>query len=85
MDSFNLRKALIKKWTISRCKNSYLAARYRRLVTQRGRKRAIVAIGHKPLLIACTLLQRGSSLLPVAGLRNIQAVQCGMPANGAIA
>lgn len=46
-------------WAVSRCKNSYLAARYRRLVTRRGKKRAIVAIGHKLLLIAYTLLQRG--------------------------
>ena len=48
-------------WAVSRCKNSYLAARYRRLVTRRGKKRAIVAIGHKLLLIAYTLLQRGGS------------------------
>jgi transposase len=45
-------------WAVSRCKDSYLAARYRRLVTRRGKKRAIVAIGHKLLVIAYTLLAR---------------------------
>jgi hypothetical protein len=48
-------------WAVSRCKDGYLATRYRRLVTRRGKNRAIVAAGHKLLLIACTLLQRGCS------------------------
>ena len=46
-------------WAVSRSKNSYLAARYRRFAARRGKKRAIVAIGHKLLVIAYTLLQRG--------------------------
>ena len=54
-------------WAVSRSKDSYLAARYRRLVTRRGKKRAIVAIGHKLLLIAYTLLQRGCSYRDLGG------------------
>lgn len=33
----------------SRTKHTYLAARYRRLVTRRGKKRALVAVGHSIL------------------------------------
>ena len=33
----------------SRTKNTYLQARYRRLVTRRGKKRALVAVGHSIL------------------------------------
>jgi transposase len=54
-------------WAVSRCKDSYLAARYRRLVTRRGKKRAIVAIGHKLLLIAYALLQRGGTYQDLGG------------------
>ena len=54
-------------WAVSRCKDSYLAARYRRLVTRRGKKRAIVAIGHKLLLIAYALLQRGCTYQDLGG------------------
>ena len=54
-------------WAVSRSKGSYLAARYRRLATRRGKKRAIVAIGHKLLVIAYTLLQRGCSYRDLGG------------------
>ena len=54
-------------WAVSRRKDSYLAARYRRLATRRGKKRAIVAIGHKLLLIAYTLLQRGCPYRDLGG------------------
>lgn len=46
-------------WAVSRTKNNYLAARYRRLVARRGKKRAIVAIGHKLLVIAHHMLKHG--------------------------
>jgi hypothetical protein len=39
-------------------KESYLAAFYHRLVGRRGKKRAIVAVAHKLLTIAYTLLQK---------------------------
>jgi transposase len=54
-------------WAVSRSKDSYLAARYRRLVTRRGKKRAIVAIGHKLLLIAYTLLKRDCAYHDLGG------------------
>jgi transposase len=41
-----------------RAKNTYLGAQYRRLVTRRGRKKAVVAVGHSILVIAYHLLQR---------------------------
>jgi transposase len=41
-------------------KESYLAAFYRRIVVRRGKKRAIVAVAHKLLVIAYTLLRTGT-------------------------
>jgi transposase len=42
----------------SRTKDKYLSAQYRRLVTRRGKKRALVAVGHSILVIAYHLLVR---------------------------
>jgi transposase len=42
----------------SRTRNSYLAARYRRLAARRGRQRAAVAVGHPIPAIAHALLNR---------------------------
>ena len=39
-------------WAGSRTKNTYLKAKYRSLVGRRGKKRALVAVGHK-ILIMC--------------------------------
>jgi len=39
-------------WAASKTKDTYLNARYRRLVTRRGKKRACVAVGHTILIIA---------------------------------
>ena len=39
-------------------KDSYLAAFYRRLVVRRGVKKALVAVAHKLLTIAYTLLRK---------------------------
>ena len=41
-------------------KGTYLGAQYRRLATRRGKKRAIVAVGHTILVIAYDLLTRGT-------------------------
>ena len=54
-------------WAVSRTHNTYLAARYRRLVARRGKKRAIVAIAHKLLLFAYTLLQRSCEYRDLGG------------------
>ena len=39
-------------------KNKYLSAQYRRVAARRGRKRAIVAVGHSILTISYYLLTR---------------------------
>jgi transposase len=45
-----LKRTLIQAaWAATRTKDSYLAAQYRRLAGRRGRKRAIVAVGHSIL------------------------------------
>lgn len=45
-------------WAASRTKNSYLSALYHRLAARRGKRRAIVAVGHTLLVIAYHLLER---------------------------
>lgn len=37
-------------WAASRTKDTYLSAKYKRLVGRRGKKRAIIALGHKILI-----------------------------------
>ena len=47
-----LRRTLNKSaWAASHTKNTYLSAQYRRLASRRGKKRAIVAVGHTMLKI----------------------------------
>jgi transposase len=53
-----LRRALAEAaWAASHAKNSYLAAHYRRLAARRGRKRALVAVGHSLLGIVYHILR----------------------------
>jgi len=47
-------------WAAGRCKGGYLPEQFRRLAARRGRKRAIVAVGHSILVIAYHLLKDGS-------------------------
>jgi transposase len=42
----------------SRTKGTYLAARYRRVAARRGKKRALVAVGHSVLIAVWTMLTR---------------------------
>lgn len=52
-----LRAALTQgAWAASHTKGTYLAARYKRLVGRRGKKRALVAVGHTLLVVAYHLL-----------------------------
>jgi transposase len=45
-----LRRALVEAaWAASRTKGSYFRAQYRRLAVRRGKKRALVAVGHSLL------------------------------------
>jgi transposase len=48
-------------WAASRTKNSYLASQYRRWAGRRGKKRALIAVGHSLLVILYDMLKAGTS------------------------
>lgn len=48
-------------WAASRTKDSYLRAQYHRLARRRGKKRAVIAVGHSVLRIAYHMLKRGTT------------------------
>jgi transposase len=53
-----LRRALAEAaWAASHVKDSYLSAQYRRLAGRRGKKRALVAVGHSLLVIIYHVLK----------------------------
>ncbi|HEX3151379.1 MAG TPA: IS110 family transposase [Gemmataceae bacterium] len=53
-----LRRALAEAaWAASKAKKSYLQAQFRRLAARRGKKRALIAVGHSLLVIIYTVLQ----------------------------
>jgi transposase len=55
-----LRRALAESaWAASHVKDGYLGALYRRLAARRGKKRALVAVGHALLVIVYHLLKHG--------------------------
>src|SRR5262245_54935906 len=57
-----LRSALIQAaWAAIKVKESSLAAFYRKLLSKRGAKKAIVAVAHKLLVIVYTLLKTGET------------------------
>lgn len=57
-----LRSALVEAARgATRKKTSYLAAQYRRLVTRRGDKRAILAVAHTILITIYHMLRRGTT------------------------
>jgi transposase len=54
-----LRQALVLAgWAAARTQDTYLAAQYHRLAPRRGKKRAVMAVGHTILIIIYHLLQR---------------------------
>jgi transposase len=56
-----LRRGLCQAaWAASKSKNTYLAEQNRRWKARRGKKRAIVALGHRILVIAYTMLKTGT-------------------------
>jgi transposase len=56
-----LRAALIEAaHASSRARNTYLSAQYHRLITRRGKKKAVVGVGHTILTIAYHLLRDGA-------------------------
>jgi transposase len=57
-----LKRALVQAaWAASHSKGTYRAAHYRRLAKRRGRKRALVALGHTLLVIISHVLKRGTT------------------------
>lgn len=44
-------------WGASRTKNTYLRSKYESLVGRRGRKRALIAVGHKILCAAYFIIK----------------------------
>ena len=46
-------------WAASRTKDTYLNAKYHSLVGRRGKKRALIAVGHKILIMAYYILKTG--------------------------
>lgn len=46
-------------WAASHSKSTYLSAQYRRLAGRRGKKRAIVAVGHTMLVMIYHMLKQG--------------------------
>jgi transposase len=55
-----LRTALAQAaWAASHSKKTYLSAQYRRLAGRRGKKRAIVALGHTMLVMMYHMLRKG--------------------------
>jgi transposase len=63
-----LKRALVQAaWAASRTKGTYLAAAYRRLAARRGRKRALVALGHTLLGVMYQLLRRGTDYEDLGG------------------
>ena len=55
-----LRTALAQAaWAASHSKKTYLSAQYRRLAGRRGKKRAIIALGHTMLVIMYHMLREG--------------------------
>jgi transposase len=57
--SHSLRRCLCQAaWAVSRQRNNYLAALYRRLAMRRGGKRAVIGVAHALLVIAFHMLTR---------------------------
>jgi transposase len=55
-----LRRALAEAaWAASKVKDSYLRAQFRRVSAKRGKKRALVAVGHSLLVIIYHVLKKG--------------------------
>jgi transposase len=56
-----LRTALVEAaHASSRARNTYLGAQYHRLISRRGKKKAVIAVGHTILTIAYHLLNDGT-------------------------
>ena len=53
-----LRALLVEQgWAASRTKHTYLSSKYKSLVGRRGKKRAVIAVGHKILIAAYFIIR----------------------------
>jgi transposase len=63
-----LRQVLTQAaWAASHTKGTYLAAQYRRLAGRRGKKRALVALGHTLLVIMYQVLKKKGAYAELGG------------------
>jgi transposase len=63
-----LRRVLVEcAWSVTREKDSYMAAMYRRLLPRRGKKRAIVAVARTMLVAAWHILKEGVEYKELGG------------------
>lgn len=63
-----LRRTLCQgAWAVSRKKDCYLAAQFRRIAARRGMKRAVMAVAHSMLIIAYIMLKTGRSYHELGG------------------
>ncbi len=70
-----LRRALVQAgWAASHTKNTYLSAQFHRLVGRRGKKRALVAVGHSILVSTYHMLKTDSAYKDL-GVNHYQQLQ----------
>jgi len=63
-----LRRTLCQSaWAVTRKKDCYLSAQFRRLAARRGVKRAVFAVAHSMLIIAYTMLKTGNTYHDLGG------------------
>src|SRR5437867_4311333 len=63
-----LKRTLVQAaWAASHTKNTYLASQYRRLAGRRGKKRALVAVGHSMLVIFYHMLKERTTYKDLGG------------------
>lgn len=63
-----LRATLVQvAWAASRSKHTYFAAQYRRLAGRRGKKRALLAVGHTILVVLYQMLRKGKTYAELGG------------------
>jgi transposase len=63
-----LRRTLCQAaWAVTRKKDCYLSAQFRRLAARRGIKRAVMAVAHTMLIIAYTMLKTGRTYHELGG------------------
>jgi hypothetical protein len=73
-----LRRTLCQSaWAVTRKKNCYLSAQFKRLAARRGVKRAVMAVAHSMLIIAYTMLNTGHTYEELGGnyLEQVNKVQ----------